>query len=100
MTDGDPPRSLDLTPEQSPAALALPETPKYDPSADREKLRGKIALSLIWILGFIVASMIIFSFFHPSNATDAEKSLLDELLAPVVGLVGAVTGFYFGEKSR
>ena len=35
----------------------------------------------------------------PANI-DALKALLEIIFAPIVGLVGAVTGFYFGEKSR
>jgi hypothetical protein len=37
-----------------------------------------------------------------SDATNnlvALKTVLETLLTPLVGLVGAVTGFYFGDKS-
>jgi hypothetical protein len=43
-----------------------------------------------------------FLFVRPRTAENVEalKSVLTLIFAPVVGLVGAVTGFYFGEKPR
>ncbi len=85
--------------EDAPGLSAVISKP-YDPAEDREKLRGKIALALVAILAFIVFSSVVLTLFQPLNGLDAIKSLLDILLAPIVGLVGAVTGFYFGEKHK
>jgi hypothetical protein len=89
-----------------------PGTAPYDPGPDREKARGEIALSLVWTLvGIVIAALLMAlvtaircsSIRHPcsTEATNlvALKTILETLLTPLVGLVGAVTGFYFGDKS-
>ena len=50
----------------------------------------------------IIVLAFLYMFIFPAASTDIEalKSLLEIIFAPIVGLVGAVTGFYFGEKSR
>lgn len=86
--------------EKSPG-LAEPDTgPTYDPSKDRERLRGFIALGLLGLLAAIVVASFVFIFLHYKSDLSKLKSILDILFAPVVGLVGAATGFYFGEKSK
>jgi hypothetical protein len=93
---------LTKTPAEKEAApgLSIVGSQPYNPAQDREKLRGKIALVLVVILGFIVVSAVVFVFINPVNGLGAMKPVLDVLLAPIVGLVGAVTGFYFGEKAK
>jgi hypothetical protein len=94
---------LDLTqaPENSKTAspgLAVFRDKPYDPSQDREKIRGRIALILTCCLVGIVAVSLILIL----TLVDIEKikDTLEIILSPVVGLVGAVTGFYFGEKHK
>lgn len=74
----------------------------YDPAPEREQKRGLIALILVSALCGIIVLAFAFIFFVPAaNANiDILKSVLEIIFAPIVGLVGAVTGFYFGEKSR
>ena len=74
----------------------------YDPAPEREKKRGIIALVLVSALCGIIVLAFLYMFIFPAASTDIEalKSLLEIIFAPIVGLVGAVTGFYFGEKSR
>jgi hypothetical protein len=96
------PREEDLTsdPKEKEAApgLARPPSFPYDPSHDREKKRGHIAMTLVCLLFAIVAASFVYILFRLCDI-ETLKSLLEIVFAPIVGLVGAVTGFYFGEKS-
>lgn len=83
----------------------------YDPARDREEMRGKIALWLVTSLLMIVYAALIIAVVtaiacstKESCSTEtsnlaAAKTIVETLLTPLVGLVGAVAGFYFGEKS-
>jgi len=84
---------------------------QYDPSKDRELIRGHVALILTWCLVGIVAVLsvagLVTSVACMSGATcqpatielKTISTLATIVLTPLVGLVGAVTGFYFGEKA-
>jgi hypothetical protein len=97
---------LDLTtrPEEKEASRGLnqPEERPYDPAPERERKRGLIALVLVSALCGIIVMAFAFVFVRPMTPENVEalKSVLALIFAPIVGLVGAVTGFYFGEKSR
>lgn len=118
--NGEPALNLDELAQAQKANTAVAPMPavlsttSYDPSRDRETVRSRIALWLVFLLGVIV----LFPFVILSLRTGCRLlsqgpdicSLLtiteitdtvNLLLTPVIGLVGAVTGFYFGEnKSR
>jgi len=100
------PQELDLTARpgevERSAGLSAPLERPYDPAPEREKKRGLIALVLVASLCGIIVLAFAFIFFVPAAAANIEllKSVLEIIFAPIVGLVGAVTGFYFGEKSR
>jgi hypothetical protein len=49
------------------------------------------------MLGFIVWFSLVYV--SVSDKVDNLKIVLEIILSPITGLVGAVTGFYFGEKS-
>ena|SRR5215468_8476239 len=93
---------LDLVSSEAAApagASYAPTTAPYDPSRQREHVRAGIAYALI---GLLIA-IILFSFgllLFSTKGFDEVKGMLELVLAPVVGLVGAVTGFYYGEKSK
>lgn len=104
-------RSLD----EAPAMPGRPVQPgveqrDYDPTEDREKKRGQIALILVWMLaGIIIGGFLVIlgrAFCIGVGGTAVceglkvveVRTLIEMLLTPIVGLVGAVTGFYFGEK--
>ena len=98
----DPSGDLDLTTrpgegESAPGLSRLRERP-YNPVDDREKKRGLIALSLVAILCASVVLSFLFVFIFGKEDIEAIKAILEIIFAPIVGLVGAVTGFYFGEK--
>ena len=77
-----------------PAFQVIP----YDPSKDRESVRGWIALSLISLLAVVVLFSFAFTWAHPDRSRDLHD-LLALLLGPLVALVGAATGYYFGSQA-
>lgn len=89
-----------------------PDTTPFDPSRAREKAREDIAKRLLWCLIGVVAVVTVVAaalalpcYFDTARcqaavpALDAMTKLLALVFTPLVGLVGAATGFYFGEKS-
>jgi len=73
----------------------------YDPTEDREKIRGTIALILVLALvGVLVFAVVSSWIVMNTENRDALMKVLEVVLAPLVALVGAVTGFYYGEKSK
>jgi hypothetical protein len=109
-----PPRDFDLT-KIEPATPPVtgqntkPGFTAYDPSPHREEKRGQIALLLVGTLvGIVAGAFAIFVVFDillaiwPSAklSFDHVKAVVEMLLTPMVGLVGAVAGFYFGEKKN
>lgn len=83
----------------------------YDPTPDRENIRGTIALWLIWTLVGVITIVVLTgivtmhgchlpnSCSPETNELKAVRVVIELVLTPLVGLVGAVTGFYFGEKT-
>jgi hypothetical protein len=83
----------------------------YDPAPDRENIRGTIARTLVWTLVGVIAAVILTGLAtvvacHAKDACSTEtielktiRAVIELVLTPLIGLVGAVTGFYFGEKS-
>jgi hypothetical protein len=73
-------------------------TPRVVPVEEkRETLRGRIAGALLLILAFIVVGSFL-SLWFGWGTNEELTNVLSLVFAPVVGLVGAVTGFYYGEK--
>ena len=111
------PRELDLTAEQ-PAEeelFTIPQrsypprpTPAEETERGRERTRGRIAYLLIGTLVAIVVATFLYIIWL-SQRTSARLSTNDlinvmqgvgtTLLAPLVGLIGAVIGFYFGGQT-
>lgn len=87
-------------PSPSPAPV---EVQDYDPAEDREKVRGRIAQTLVWLLVGVVGVSVLAGIWLASKAEGGNietlKMVLELVLTPLVGLVGAVTGFYFGAKA-
>lgn len=95
VTTGEP---LELEePEPGPARPSITTIP-LPLDVQREITRGRIAAALLAILGFLVAGSFVSLWFGWASSTELD-ALLTLLFAPVIGLVGAATGFYFGEKA-
>lgn len=91
MSDG----SIDLGGDENPEA---PPSPEESPQHQREGAREAIALWLLAILSGILVAL--FSLLGGRVISAAEvRDLGAVLIAPVVGLLGSVIGFYFGEKA-
>lgn len=88
---GNPTLQIDL----SPPGGGQPKTEPYDPNPKREIARSLIAYLLIGILAFIVIAAMVFLWAKPDRSKEMHD-LLEVLFAPMVALVGAVTGYYFG----
>jgi uncharacterized BrkB/YihY/UPF0761 family membrane protein len=104
------PKTLDLTtesPEMDELDI-LPERPyrrEAEPGEDRrERTRSYIALGLIVTLGFILLATTVFTFLlifrlpevTPDDLVTLLQGIGSALLTPLVGLIGAFTGFYYG----
>lgn len=111
-TDLDDQSSVDVSQQDQAGTSGAVNPQDYDPAPERERRRGQIALRLIWLLiGIAGGTFVIlvgsglckFVFIEEPTAcggfaiSDAQ-TVLQLLLTPVVDLVGAVTGFYYGEK--
>ena len=92
---------LDFSIKRPPTADAArgPESRKYDPEPQREKLRGWIAVGLVVLFALaIAASFFLFSWF-PDKTADL-KDFLPLVLTPLTSVVSAVVGFYYGAQTR
>jgi hypothetical protein len=65
----------------------------------RESLRGIIATWLLLILTWLAVAPVVGLFGHVAPTEDIVK-VVQLVLTPVVGLVGAVTGFYYGVQAK
>jgi len=74
------------------------QTIPYDPARARESVRGWIALSLIALFALMMSVSFAFMWVHPDRSKELHD-LLALLLGPLVALVGAATGYYFGSKA-
>lgn len=96
----EPEEFVDLSGEEATSKEEYkPNTEPYEPTRDREKVRGKIA---IWLLTLLIL-MVVFSFVSIAFKwmdIPTLKSLVEIFFTPLIGLVSAVTGFYYGEKAR
>lgn len=114
--DGGPPsqeRGPPVTPEEpDPQSIKTEEYASesiriVDPAPDqiaqvdliREDMRGHIARVLVWALVLFLGFALLSSWIHimPENRA-ALFDVLQLIIGPMIGLVGAVIGFYFGEK--
>ena len=73
----------------------------YDPEPDREVIRGKIALRLLWMLAGVLLLAFISIWLSKWLGMDIEtlRTVLTIIFGPLVTLVSAATGFYYGSRS-
>ena len=89
------PGAIDLTGEGAVGAYAVKV---QDLDERREDTRTLIATALVVLLGLVVIGIGAGIMIWPDKIGVFEK-YLTMVFAPLVGLVGTVSGFYFGEKS-
>jgi hypothetical protein len=91
--------TLDFSHDQpGDAKVAKPQIAgKYDPRPQEDSARRNIAYLLIGLLWLVVAAVFILIAFGSINVTDLKE--LGVILGPLVALVSAATGFYYGTKS-
>jgi len=91
---------LDLTAESN--AVAAGEHPfdekPYDARPQEDTARRAIAYALVALLAFVVAWALLSATFC-SNKSDDVVKILQIVLTPIITLVSAATGFYYGSKS-
>ena len=97
MSNGDG-ESLDLTQEsqdfQETESISIEP---YDPRPQEDSARRRIAYILLGLLGFILIWALSTVTFSPDKA-DKIVDVLQLILSPMIALVSAATGFYFGSK--
>ena len=79
--------------------VSPPSTAPFDPSPEREKIRGYIALGLVILLAIVVLVPLIALVICREIDGQLEK-VIQLLMSPLVGIVGAVIGFYFGGRDK
>ncbi len=77
---------------------ALVATVPYDPERARENYRGVIALILIGLMAALITATFALFWLHPDRSKDVQQ-FFSLIFGPVVALVGAATGYYFGSQS-
>lgn len=87
-----------------PLPLERPALRNYDPRPDHDKARRRIAYWLLVLLsGLLVATFTCFGaffFLKPPPTFDEFKTLIELILTPLLTLVSAATGFYFGSQHK
>lgn len=97
----EPPDSVDI--EEVPAGLLSEPSPfaqrRHDPVAFNDRMRGIVALTVLGLLGTVVAGSFVLLATN-SVSIDELEGLLTIVFAPLVALAGSATGFYFGGRNR
>jgi hypothetical protein len=88
---------LSLQPLERPNSPQITE-PSIEPP-EREQTRSRLAMTVVLTLPLIVVLSFWSLMAHFATAADV-KEVATFLLAPLVGIAGAVLGFYFGERRR
>lgn len=71
----------------------------YKPHKDREQVRGFIARGFFWLLTGIAVSSFAALVSHQISLTDL-KEYFSSVFAPIIAIVGTVTGFYYGSSGN
>lgn len=88
----------DLTTEPESSTAEPVRTEPYDPRPKREQLRGYLALGLLLLVAVVILAALV-GMFASLEATRI-KDVIGLVLTPLVGLLSAVTGFYFASVDR
>ena len=94
MADPNKPGDIVETDAGSPM-LPQPQLGKnYDPTRDRERVRGGLAIGLLSVFSLLVMACLIMIW--STGRRDDVAVYLNLVLNPMVALVGTTLGFYFG----
>lgn len=93
---------LDLTKDEKEDQKGITKKTKfkeepYDPRQQEDSARRRIAYVLLSILGLVVIWALGVASFFP-NSIESVLKMLQIILGPIIALVSAATGFYFGSK--
>jgi len=80
-----------------PPVVAPEEGGPYDPSKDREKVRGRLAAGLVGLLAILTVSAL--GGVLAGASADDIKAILEVAVPPVVALCGSAIGFYYASTS-
>jgi len=90
---------LDLSSDTTRAPLTAPrEGAPYDPRPFEDTARRYIAYALLALLALLL--LLIFAFLGMKIISVSDLKEFNLILGPVVTLVSAATGFYYGTKSQ
>jgi hypothetical protein len=98
--------SVDESEDETAAIKLGPDRPhhgkwtpvEYDPRPGDDGARRTIAYALIGLLSVIVVAILLLLAFSVIEADELKDFAV--LLGPVITLVSAATGFYYGTKSK
>jgi hypothetical protein len=71
----------------------------YKPHRDREKVRSIIAIGFFLLLTLMAISSFTALVFHQISVADL-KEYFSSVFAPIIAIVGTVTGFYYGSSGN
>jgi hypothetical protein len=91
---GGPPAQLDENVPPEPGGARFQLQP-YDPRRTRENARRTLAVLLLVLLAGVMLLILTATLFGNTSVEDAED-LATALVTPLIGLVGAAIGFYYG----
>jgi hypothetical protein len=90
---------LDFSGDSPESPVPSPQEGKpYDPRPHEDGARRTIAYLLIGLLWLIVAALLVLLAFGSIEVVDVKEFAV--VLGPVVTLVSAATGFYYGTKTH
>jgi hypothetical protein len=94
MTPDDEERGIALSDVSAGASAAVQQ---QSLEGRREDARTAISLVIVGSFAFIIAAaFVVFVWRAPNPSVDDIVKFCQVLISPVAGIVGAVTGFYFG----
>lgn len=64
----------------------------------QEKVRGQLALGLLGLFAFVLAVSLIYALF--GSMTNEKTDLIKYLISGLVGMMGVVIGFYYGQNTK
>ena len=64
----------------------------------QEKVRGQLAMGLLWLFGAVLIISLFYALF--GSITEPKSDLIKYLVSGLVGMMGVVIGFYYGQNTK